>query len=326
MALRKKAKVGIILGIIIFIIMIGGIFALLIFLKQKGLLTKPEVIDPSNEAPYYIKAIDEVTRENIPVNYRIEYQEEGIRKIFAEGKLSAVTSEVKAPLEKNFKLVTWSDEYYLLKGYDSISKSLENETILTDPELEKIGNLTITHSGQITGKKDIITLNLSTKDNFKKPHICFAWTSGFLDVSLRNNLIECEAGSWKNKTYNKETREYEDIGNNTYLCGEDYFEKCKYVRGRTCKPEVKERVPIRYVGLIDSCVYYGNNIKNETKQIELEILSNEYKNQLDEIKIYVFDMDRRWDETEQRYLWFYELNKENIGNPLDFEYVLNYTG
>lgn len=322
---QKKASPIITVIIIIFIVVIIGSFiTLLVVLKQKGTFDKEKKLT-KEDIPLFILPIDEETKDPVKAEYTIEYTEEENRVIFSEGKLSNSWNEVIAPRNKMFLLATWGEEHYLVKGYKEHTPTelTENKSV-TSPELPRIGNITLTHSGVIVGVKDIITLNLSTEDWFYKPNLCFAWTSGFTDVTLKNNMIICSEGTWRNQTYNKETKEYEPILNNTYLCGEDYYAKCKYVRGKQCRPEKERKIPNRFLGLVDSCVYLGSSLYNKTIQVELEIASQDYKNQLDEIKIYAFDMDRRWNGEEQMYTWFSELNGENLGNKQDFEYTLKF--
>ncbi len=320
---NKKASTGVILAITLVIVILVSLTILIIFLYNKGVFDEKE--KEIQTIPLFINAIDEETGEEISVYHRIEYKEEGERKILSEHKLEKGWSEIRSPvLTGLFTIVSWSNEYYLVKGYKEHTQGeLDNNKSATSPEMQKIGNISITHSGTIAGTKDILTINITSRHWYYKPKLCFAWTTGFLDVELKNNIKTCEEGAWKNQTFNKETEKYEDILDNIYVCGEDYFEKCKYVRGNQCSPENEEIIPTRYLGRVDSCTYAGESIYNSTRGIEIMVTSQE-KTYLDEIKIYVMDMDRRWDEAEKRYLWKSEYMGENIGNEIDAEYLIKY--
>jgi hypothetical protein len=63
--------------------------------------------------------------------------------------------------------------------------------------LDKIGDLEITHKGDLSSKLNEISLNISTQDRFNRLGICFSRTPGIKDVSIKDQIITCNS-TWLN--------------------------------------------------------------------------------------------------------------------------------
>lgn len=312
---NKKGSIGIIIAIILIILFLIAIVVLVFVLSGKGVF-KPK----NNEVPtipMFIMPRDKITLEPVESNYVIEYtNDKQERIVVSEGNFDNSWNEVDVPRDYRLTVICWSDKYYLVKAYKDIvlSEINENKSIFTC-DMDRIGNLTIIHSGSISGVDDEITLNISTEDAFYKTAMCFSWTSGIIDVGLKNQYVICEDGSWKNwSKYDAKTMKFTYLPNNTYTCGEDWTETCVFAQGKKCKVE-NELIPIRFKDIADSCVYTGKSLRKESYELEIEVKSFEYKNSYDYIDIYFYDRDRRWDPTEQKWIWFSEINGKDIASP-----------
>lgn len=321
---NKRASAMIIAFVIIGLVLIVSVIVLVVVLNDKGFFQKK----PKNQLetiPLFVTARTEGTNNDVKANYILEYtNEKNERIILSQGVLDDSWNELKAPRNFIYTLICWSNDHYLVKAHkENTNNELSANKSVFHCDMEKIGNLTVEHSGGIYGVKDIIPVNISSKDNFYKTSLCFSWTSGILDVSLKDQFVICDSGSWKNwSSYDPEKRKFTYLPNGTYLCGEEWEEECLFAEGNKCKKS-NEQIPKRFENLADNCVYTGKTIRNETYELLLEVRSFEYKNSFDYIKLLIYDKDRRWDESEQRWLWYSEINGENLGSE-DINYTIYY--
>ena len=321
---HKQAGVPAVLGIIFIVLLLASVVILIFVLDSKGVFDKK----PSNEGMIdtFVIARDSKTEQPVNAKYILEYiNEKGARIILSEGNLQNTFNEIQSPIDKEFKITCWSDKYYANQVTKNITQReiLQNKTVIKC-DMDKIGNLTMKHRGQIDSTEDFITLNISTDYNFKKTCMCFAWTSGIIDVDLENQFAICKKGSWKNwSNYDANKRKFTYLPENHYLCGEDYLEICEYVQGTKCKTTT-EPIPIRFKGQVDKCYYTGKSITGN-QIFELRIKSLDYKNILDEVEIHIYDKDLRYNNLEQKWLWMSEEKGKNIAGE-DFIYKINYGG
>lgn len=321
---NKKGSTGVVVSIILVVVFLIAVVVLVFVLSNEGAFKpKPELSIES--IPFFVMPRDAVSLDPVEANYILEYtNEEGQRIIVSQGKLDDSWNELSAPKNYRLTMTCWNDDHYLVKAYKDHTEQekLANMSKLTC-DMEKIGDLTISHTGSISGTQDSIFVNISTDDAFYKTSMCFSWTSGILDVGLVNQYAICDSGSWLNwSEYDPDTLEFTYLPNDTYRCGEDRIEICEFIEGTRCKVS-NENIPIRFKEKADSCVYTGKSLRSESYKLELQIRSFEYKNSLDYVDIYFYDKDRRWDELEQKWVWKSELNGEDLGSP-DQVYRIEY--
>ena len=316
MKTKKSQAGGIVFGIIALVLFIIAVGVVLMMINQNK--SEKAVEQPINYINIFVKAVDSDTKNQISTNYFIDYNN---NVTVSEGTLqSDAWTELMVPSNELLHLYCWSDKYYVIKG--NLANPVNKSQTICDPQ--KIGNLTITHDGDLSKETNNIKLNISTENWFSKTSMCFAWTSGIIDVSVQNQVITCETGLWKNYTiFNESKKDYDYLPQGQYLCGEDYIENCESTSGNRCKTK-SEEIPQRFSGKVDSCTYIGKTLHNETFQIDLEVRTTEYKNAFDEIKIYIYDKDRRPNTIEQRWTWFSEFEKENVGLPYDITHTIKF--
>jgi hypothetical protein len=330
---NKKGSTGVVIAVVLGVIILVGVIVLIFVLNERGAF-KPKTEDVI-KIPLFIMPRDEATKQPVESNYILEYKNsKGEREILSQGKLDDSYNELQVPRDSIIQFDCWSDQYYLVKAFKKHTpEEITNNKSIFSCDMDKIGNLTITHSGNFKTSASIINLNLTTNNNYYKTSFCFAWSSGVLDVSLKDQFTVCEKGAWKNWTkYDAEKKKFTYLDNDTYLCG-DYneldesqnrYEVCAFAEGTKCKVETEE-VPKRFKGNVDSCVYSGKTLKNGTYTFDLEVRTLDMKNILDKIEIYVYDKERIYDPTMQDWIWKSEDQGKDIGAP-DYTYTIEYDG
>lgn len=263
----------------------------------------------------------------ISANYKIFALKEEGRSLVKEGvATSSGWTEVEVPLGYRMEMQCYSDTSYLVRGYKdhTVAEIDANQSIFTC-DMDKICNPTITHEGSINSQVSSVKLNVSCSSGaFYKTSMCFAWTSGFLDVSLKDQFLRCDQGVWKNYTsFDAQKQEYEWLPEGQYVCGADGIPiDCEYTQGTSCKV-ASQSVPERLKNKVDSCVSTGKTIREGSEVFELEVKGLDYQNSLDNIKIYLYDKDRRYNSVEEDLAWYSEYEGVDIGAK-DKEYVINY--
>jgi hypothetical protein len=189
----------------------------------------------------------------------------------------------------------------------------------------RIGNLTISHEGELKGKLSKVTLNIHADGQFRNLYACWSWSTGILDVTVPSQTAFCDGDSWKNyTTYYAENKSYEYLPKWVYTCRGEKEEICIAVDGDVCYlPQIEP--PQRLKGLVDRCMYSGKNLENNNLSIELTIKAMDAMNILDFVKITIFDAEMRKvdDTTEWKYVT--ELNGEDVGAP-DYVYEIPVEG
>ena len=319
--MKKKAQTGAIVGTIIVVLVIIGFITVLIIAVQKG--NNPEENIDLNPLKFYLKAIDENSNEFIDSTYGIYSN----GTLISQGELQKDSfTEIEVPRQV-LEVYSYNDNYYFRKAYKIFASEelIENSSKMTI-ELMRIGNINVKHSGKLSASDttSIIKLNISSEGWYYKPKICISWTPGIISVNKPNDYITCDKGPWLNYSkYNPEEKEYIWLENNYWRCGEDWLEQCEYVNINKCRI-LDTKIPYRYLGLVDTCIYLGKSLNNETLEVPLEIKTSNL-NSLDQITFYIMDSDRRWNQNEQMFTWMTEdFEGNNIGNSEDMIYKINY--
>ena len=318
--MNKKASMGVMVGIIIFVMIIGLIVTSLIIAKQKGYFIKKE-IKPEPTLKLHFMARDLETLESIDSTYILDYTNNSKSIVLSKGNLSKdVWKEVDVPI-KIIHVYSWSKDHYLVKAskefiQSEIQKNKSNFYI----DIPKIGKLNVKHTGDLKNNLNQIKLNITSDNWFKKTSLAFSWTAGIVNVWIDGgeNII-CEKGNWINYSYDATTKTYTYFENNYYKCDER-LERCESVELNKCKP-FNTLMPLRFQGTYDSVVYLGKTISpGESIEVILNVKTLGV-NALDELKITIYDQDRRWNPNEQMFTYMSELNGVNIGSP-DLTYVI----
>jgi len=323
---KKGISVGIIVTIILGVIVIGGIIIAVIILNSKGLLNGNNE-EETKTIPMFIITKD-ANFNPVEADYVLEYKNnKGERIVISEGKSSNAWNEIKAPMNYTLSFYCWNDEYYLIKGMRLKINELEirdNKSTFSCDMSDKKGVPTISHTGNLNKSNNEIKLNISDSKWFYRTGLCFAWTSGIIDVSIKDQFINCDKGNWTSfSSYDKSSKTW--LNNNSYFCGDNStLEKCDFVEGRKCKIQ-SENIPSRFKGKVDSCVDTGQSFSNSSIFLDLEVRTADYKNSLDGITIYLYDYDRRFNKESGKWEWVSELNGKDIAVP-DVKYEINYDG
>jgi len=291
MPIDQKKVLMIVIIFFILIIIVGG----LIYLAITREWIKKEIPPQIPTIEYYIKAIDGETQEPVDANYLLLTNGTEIRS-------SVVFSDAYTPLivqdNLTYELACWSKEYYLGKLEKEFSNIEKNENkSKSDCEMRKIGNLTISHRGGIEAKYNKIDLEIESKDGwYNKMGMCFAWSTGILDVKAEDVDMPCDKGAWKNWTrYIRENKTYEYLPKGWYRCGNDWLEECESIYSNKCKLTQME-TPDRFLGIVDYCQYTAKTYSiNETDEIKLLVTTIDNMRIIDYLEITFFDTDDRWD-------------------------------
>jgi hypothetical protein len=310
---------GIISIIVAVVLILFSVIAIIILSSHQSKIKEEKNIQ---NIPMFLSITDE-QRNLVESNYIAEYtNSQGKRIVISEGKLPASINQIDVPVNYTILVSCWSDSYYLSKSYMMSPNQEEinlNKTTL-NCDMYKIGDLQISHKGDLSSKINEISLNISTQDRFNRLGICFSRTPGIKDVSIKDQIITCNS-TWLNYSeYNSQNGKYTWLSNNTYQCG-DETQKCQFVEGNRCKL-IGEEIPNRLKGLVDSCSNTGQTIVNQSILIPIEVSTEDYKNSFDEVKIYIYDKDRRFISETNTWEWVSEY-QGNVGNK-DFEYTIKY--
>lgn len=319
---NKKGSVGLVIGITIGVLIIIGVVVLIIVLNNKG------VFKPKEESitliPLFIAPRLEPDLNFTEASYVLEYQKkDGNFTFFSQGKLDDSWNELNVPRDFRLSFYCWNDQAYVVRASkDHLPEEIAQNKSKFVCDMVKFGAIKVSHSGNLKSTRDLIKINISTDDWFYKTGMCFSWTSGILDVGLKDQFVVCEQGSWKNwSKYDAEKKRFTYLPEGKYLCGEDQYQACIYTDGSKCKVE-NEQIPIRFKNKVDSCVYTGKTIHNRTVEFTLDVQSD-FKNRLDYIDIYIYDKDRRKNPTTGEWEWVSEVDGKDIASP-DVIYRINY--
>lgn len=325
---KKGISTGAVIGIAIAIVFVVGVIIVLFVLGSKGFFDRKEEVIMM---PLFMIPRDQATLQPVEANYILEYVgEENARMIVSQGRLDDGWNELSVPRDIKYQFTCWDDgKYYLVKAHkQNAPEEIQNNKSTFTCDMERIGNISISHTGDFKNTLSIIQLNITTHDSFYKTSFCFAWTSGILDVTLRDQYATCDKGSWKNwSKYDAEKKEFTYLPAGEFICGEineptAKIERCLFAEGTKCRT-ISEEIPKRFRNIADSCAYSGKTIRNQTVEFELEVVTDDYKNILDKIQIYVYDKERVWSDTEQMHVWQSEINGGDIGAP-DVTYEIEY--
>jgi len=327
--MKNKASIGVWIGVILGIIFIGVIITVLIIAYQKGWFEKQQP-EEQTYIKFFMRAEDENTKEFIDVNYVLDYNQNP-PIIISKGKLSKEQwTEIEVPIEL-VHLHCWSEEYY----YGRTNHIFSTQEIITNISksmchLRKIGNISITHTGDLNRQNNLINLQITSEGFISKPAMCIEWSPGIIYAIKSNNLITCDKGNWLNYSfYNETSKQYTLLDEDYYRCGNcqgiycDWAEQCEYVKDNQCRIKEME-IPFRFKGKADSCVKLSSDINNKTINVEITVKTMENLNQLDYVRFYIFDRDKVFDSTQNLWVLRSEWDEVNLGLPYDIEYQVNY--
>lgn len=293
MSINKKGSALAIVGIILFVIVILGVIITAMILFDKNIKKDISINTTLNTTSLFLMPKDIDLKIPIQGKYLIYYNNSNQLQVYNQGELTPSYNEIVVPKDINLTILCWDKDYYLTKidTNEYRSESLDKYTLSCN--MQRKGYVNISHKGEIKNTFDLITLNISVKDYYKKLAICTAWSPGIIDVSMQDNFVSCDS-FWMNASMP-----------NTYYCGE-ITEVCEYIEGNRCKKLNREDVIPKYKNQVDNCFYTGMNIKDEDRIFNFEIRSFDYKNELDEVTFFVIGMDRVFDENDNSLKWIYD--------------------
>lgn len=311
--MNHKGNTWLIIGISIFVIVIIVFFVTILFVKFPHQNNSEQNLVVS----LFLNAKDKETQIPLKVNYIIESKNKELVTKISEGLLEDSWNELKVPKEDVLIITCWSDEYYSTKIEKPISTlSITNNKTFLTCEMDKIGQIEMSNIGNLNNIDNQMDYSITTLDNFKKLALCFSWTAGIISVNSNYNFLYCDEGVWDNYTLDANNKKVW-LSNRTYLCGSDFKSECEYVNGKNCNKIGDKQIEPRYKGKVDKCFYTGNSIKNGTYNFQVSVKTDEFKNSFDELKVFVFDFDRRY--VNNQWVW----TSENIGFD-DVEYNIKY--
>lgn len=308
---NKKGLSGIIIAGIFIVIILGLIFTGVIVANKQGWFKKQPKEEAIPMIELYLRA-NELGNEAkyVPAYVQIDWMKDGANYV---GYKSDIVADAYTPfLVPADRIVTVrcqgddEGEYYLVTAFkEHNSRELEVNKSKMDCTMAKIGTLEVKKvSGNLNFNQNQIVLNVTARDGwFYKLSMCFAWSAGIIDVSNKNQWTECDSGKWLNYSkYYAENQTYEWLPEGVFRCG-DVEENCQEVKGNKCR--LTDAVaPYRFSGKVDSCFYTGETLApNESYQLILDVSTIENKNPLDYVHIWFYDMDRRYDPQEDRWIW-----------------------
>jgi len=329
----KKANMGIWIGAIFLILIVIGVIVVLIIAFQKGNIFPQEVESKINPMKLYLQAFDENLEDsNNPVFLDANYEIYSNKTFISKGNLSKDSlTEIEVP-RGIVEIYSYNKDYYLVKGYKMFSPSelMKNSSRMNIP-LKKVGNLEISHTGNLQYIENLIRFNITSIDNWHKLSVAISWSPGIIDVYQKGGeTIFCNKGIWKNYTaYDVNTKTYTWTPLTYYVCGQcqntvcEISERCSKVEGNKCTP-FSTLTPNRFIGKVDKVIYFGKNLKDKESYItEFYVKTLENKNALDFVEFTFYDQDKRFDQVENLWRYMSEQNGINLGAE-DLVYKINY--
>lgn len=309
--------------LVIWIIVIGIIFVVIISLIlglivaiQKG-KTKDAINFNETNLKLYLKAED--SEKQVKSNYMILDKN---NTLLSKGNLSEETfTEIRIPKINETRIFCWDDNYYISIKNHTISEielNLNASRFICD--MQKSGNISIKHEGNIAKKENIIPIMIQTDKSFKRLSFAVSWTTGILNVNYDSGF-QC---SWLNySNYNQETKHYAWLPEKHYLCGDELF-ICDEINPKN-ECIQKEEIPSRFGVGMDKAFTTGKSLNNETYSFNLNINTVDTANLEDYIQLIFYDKDLRYMDDKST-VYLNELNGENLGNQRDFPYRIYLNG
>ena len=309
MAELKLSQIIIGLGLLVFLILlISGLVMI-------GNHTKKNKQDINLEpVTFYIRALDSDTNKQVDVEYIITDE---LDQIIRQGDLNK-NSLVQIPniprLEK-FNIYCGYKGYYLTKQIKTLNE-LEKQSNSSKIECKtnKIGDLQITHSGELGGTKAII-LNISSTNHFNKISAVLTWASGIINVEFTPEELFCN--EWKVYPYLLDKKGVPIItGDYTcegvrHTCSElkEIKENRIVIERRCVLPE--EKIPARFYRKVDKAIFTGKSINKNTYELILYPKTIENMISSDFLEITIYDKDLIHDGTG--FVFKSEHLGENVG-------------
>ena len=270
---------------IIFVILIAFVITLIIVVDED------EKEELNQNVSLYFRAIDSETKEQKIAQYLIKsnsFEEKGLLN-------SEVLTKINIKNENTINISCWNPDYYLSKNTKEFSpEEIKNNVSTFDCEMNKVGNLEISHTGNIGD--EIITLNFKS-ENFRYLSGVISWTTNIISVDLIENSKQCEDHNESKSGYN--------------YCNNELF-KCKLEENECI---LNEEVPNRLRGY-NHAFSTGKNIKgNETFSFKVK---SSGLDENDKITFVFYDQDLRW---SNGFEYVSEENGLNIGER-DFLHII----
>ena len=315
---KAQATTAIVIGGIIIVLILITIIVAFIVIVQGDSQNKEEEIVNITEMSLFLKGKDIITGEEVIANYSIAY---GDNILLDEGQTSTGSwTEIKVP-KKIIQVYCWGDKYYLVKGNKIFGQEelIKNISKMMCP-MKPIGDLDITYRGRLLEGESTFTFNISTDKYFHKLSAVISWSPGIINAYFEgNDLILCDLGKWLNYTsVDPKTKEYNWIPDNYFRCGQcdppycNWTERCQSVDGNKCSP-FTTKTPNRFITTADTTTYFGKSLNQESYELKLHTKSLEHLNTLDYVEITFYDKDRRWDSSENMWIYKSEVNGVNLG-------------
>jgi len=294
------ARTLLIIGILLFIILIGGGIAIyIIYFKSNNQTQQPISKD------VLVEAIDGYTKQKISINFTVIYNETIIGH-----DVTRNDSYTKISLPSNinnFQYFISSPIYYtdmdLLGG---------NKVTIT---AWKIGNISVQQIGRLNESNHIL-LNLTSNYNNREISICVRWSDNIINVFNDNykqirelsNQLDCiEAGYiWFPENI--------DCG---FWCKMGF--KDKIISSQHCSStNITKLPPHRLVGKIDRCFYIKKDITN-TQSLLIDLFHKSYStlNNNDFIRVYIIDSNNNF-----KNVYVFEDENGNDVGAKDIEFVI----
>lgn len=262
---------------IIFFILIVGFFSVTIYF----ILKEEPVVNEIVYRDILVNAIDHETQKPIIVNFTILGN-----GTFLAGGETRTDSLVKVSVPSNYPVVYISPDhpdYY----HDTFLVS-GNKHIL---DISKIGDISVSHSGDIHKGSGTINLNITTNRENREISACFRWSTNILEVTHSfyplvkelNTKLDCqyEGYVW--------IEPIEDCG---FFCKIGISDP-NITEGKCNVESVNILPPSRLNGKVDRCYYIKQALKKDLP-FQLTIHYRAYDvNDNDFITVYILDSDLR---------------------------------
>lgn len=313
---KKGISTGVIVSVIIGIIVVIAFVFLLIIVSQDS-NKKEENQTNVSSLNLYVNSVDSDTKQQINANY-IVLTEMG--QVLSQGELNkdSLTEVKNIPKSQKAVIYCYSEGYYSSKSLKEFSQvEKDNNASKFTCNQDQIGNLKVTHLGDMNSIDNIIRFNISTDKHFKGLSAVVSW-AGIINVDFKNNVIQCDT-PWLNYSYyDVESKLYNYLPENHYLCG-NVIQVCSSITGNTCT--LKEEIPPRYNRMVDKAISTGQDLNKDVYQLILYVKTEEVKTQGDYLEIRFYDNDLIYNG---QFIQANENGGSNVGSPDDFVYRILY--
>jgi|SRR3990167_5158217 len=303
--MEKKANTTIVIIIIlaVIILLIGLYFGF------RDKLVPQSQFPTINETKLLIKTLDSKTNSQLESEVCI-YKDRVISRCIK----SSTSAWTELTLEINHNYTFFSNK----SGYYANAFKIDNLNLgypKTEILLEKIGDLKITHDGELKEGLNTIIFDVEFIDKFQRLTLCTTWSKGIIYATPTPQPLQCDA-MWQNcikytdvyKGNRKESLCLEPLEEKKYYCPiPEKFEYCDEVKDFSCYPRQKQ-IPERLSKLTDKCVYYGRDFNSEKFVFSIDVKTYQLDEKNDYFEVYFIDEDLINLDT-----YSFEINETDIG-------------